>query len=1017
VSRAVALHAVLAWVVAACGDNWSNYPQCIDGIDNDEDTLIDVSDPGCHTGLGTEASDMSTICGDGLDNDGDDLIDFPADPGCASASDIDEGNEPVAQCRDGRDNDGDALADFPDDPGCLSAIHDDEGDDCPSGEDCPACGNGTDDDGDTRIDFPSDDGCYAASDINELAANPLACGPNLTVGPLPPGGTSAAIAGGQSDLYSTACGGIGDEVAYELFVAEPTVIVASTVSAATTVDTVLYLRTDCTDLATEVACNDNASFTSTQSTLIASIQPGVYYLVVDTDVASTSGTAALSVLFYNGEGEPCTSDAECGPGLVCRIPLGETMRQCAKPVCDDGLDDDGDGTPDFPGDPGCADPADADEVDDCPSGPTCPACANGVDDDGDTFIDYPDDVDCNAASQVVEGCAAEADPMVLATTGSVTGSTVGASNDFDLSCDFSANIGPDRVVLVSLPEMQALHFDLAGTSFDAVLGVRDQSCSAELACNQSFVLGGEVIDLAGVAAGTYAVVIDGYNGANGAFALNIGGTIAPGGRCDGALAVSGAIACPTNYACTGGVCLGTLECNNGVDDDGDTFVGYPDDPGCAGFSDDDESDTCPAGPGCPECGDGVDNDGDTFVDYPDDPSCVAASTLEEAVPPCPPEDDPAFVLSQPATTGNLVGATDDWDLTCDGTGGLDLVYFATVPQLQTLRIDTVGSPTDTVIAMYPGTCTGTSLGCNDDGGGSGTSLLNFTNVAANTYAIVVANYSTSFPPGPFTLNISGTIVPGGACNGALAASGALVCPTNYTCNGSTCVGSLQCNNGVDDDGDTFVGYPDDPGCTAIDDATEADDCPSGPTCPDCSNDLDDDGDGATDYPADPSCVAASTTSELVCDAIESSPITAIAIPAYAGTTVGAGNEFTPTCASSTAPDVAFSFDLPQPVTTLVIDTTGSAFDTTVTLTTAACTNLGCDDDSGGGGTSRLVWPGLAAGSYGIVVDGWSTSSGNYVLNIRGTVPSGAACTHALFSTGVLVCPANHACMAGTCQPI
>lgn len=33
-----------------------------------------------------------TVCDDGIDNDGDTLVDYPADPGCVSASDMDEYN-------------------------------------------------------------------------------------------------------------------------------------------------------------------------------------------------------------------------------------------------------------------------------------------------------------------------------------------------------------------------------------------------------------------------------------------------------------------------------------------------------------------------------------------------------------------------------------------------------------------------------------------------------------------------------------------------------------------------------------------------------------------------------------------------------------------------------------------------------------------------------------------------------------------------------------------------------------
>ena len=68
-------------------------PQCMDGIDNDGDGLIDAADPGCHTDgnasnsasydpLGaSEANPQIYACDDGIDNDGDGLVDAQ-DPGC-----------------------------------------------------------------------------------------------------------------------------------------------------------------------------------------------------------------------------------------------------------------------------------------------------------------------------------------------------------------------------------------------------------------------------------------------------------------------------------------------------------------------------------------------------------------------------------------------------------------------------------------------------------------------------------------------------------------------------------------------------------------------------------------------------------------------------------------------------------------------------------------------------------------------------------------------------------------------
>ncbi len=66
-------------------------------------------------------------------------------------------------------------------------------------------------------------------------------------------------------------------------------------------------------------------------------------------------------------------------------------------------------------------------------------------------------------------------------------------------------------------------------------------------------------------------------------------------------------------------------CSDGVDNDGDGLVDYPNDPGCSSASDDDERDP-------PQCSDGRDNDGDGLIDYPDDPGCSSAQDDDETDP-------------------------------------------------------------------------------------------------------------------------------------------------------------------------------------------------------------------------------------------------------------------------------------------------------------------------------------------------------------------------------------------------
>ena len=83
------------------------------------------------------------------------------------------------------------------------------------------------------------------------------------------------------------------------------------------------------------------------------------------------------------------------------------------------------------------------------------------------------------------------------------------------------------------------------------------------------------------------------------------------------------------------------------------------------------------------------------------------------------------------------------------------------------------------------------------------------------------------------------------------------CDDGNTANGDGCSSTclvegngdpiIQCSNGLDDDGDGLVDFPDDPNCTSLDDPFEQ-------TLQQCSNGIDDDGDGQIDFPDDTGCI-------------------------------------------------------------------------------------------------------------------------------------------------------------------
>jgi endonuclease I len=74
---------------------------------------------------------------------------------------------------------------------------------------------------------------------------------------------------------------------------------------------------------------------------------------------------------------------------------------------------------------------------------------------------------------------------------------------------------------------------------------------------------------------------------------------------------------------------------------------------------------------------------------------------------------------------------------------------------------------------------------------------------------------------------------------------------------------------------------------------------------------------------------------------------------------------------------------------VTIETTGSDFDTVLAVytgtTVGALTRVVSDDDSGGGGTSRVTFNAVAGTTYRIAVDGYGSATGNISLSLAGSV--------------------------------
>ncbi len=683
--------------------------------------------------------------------------------------------------------------------------------------------------------------------------------------------------------------------------------------------------------------------------------------------------------------------------------------------CMDGRDNDMDGKTDYPSDPGCYAAHQDDEVDDCPDGPGCPQCSDGIDNDMNGQTDWPDDNGgCTAASDSDEytrnpvACGSNVkierlpfDGVAMGTLGNMT-----ASNLMSPMCG-GAGLEAVYELRVNAPKVIVATTDNAETTADTVLYIRGSDCqnnASELACNGDISTSNKksTVTYSVTLPGTYYLVVDAKDPANvGAYKVDVKFLTGEGEQCGGADDCGPGLVCRVPGNGTTKVCSKPV-CDDGYDDDMDGKIDYPNDPGCTTPDDSDESDSCPgAGPNCPECGDGVDNDGDGASDFGTngDATCKSAADSSEA---CVSSEGVAAITTA-TVMGDTTMATNDSKPTCalSSSTAPDRMYRLDLPAMATLNLETTGF--DAATALYDSTCGGTAIACSDP------TLMTVTNLAAGTYYFLVDGWSTG--KGPFTINVSGKIQPGGSCEGALATAGALTCSTGYACAGTmgsrTCQPSL-CLDGIDNDGDGKTDYPFDPGCADPGDNDEA----NPTTAPVCANGNDDDSDGSSDFPADFGCAAASGTTEVFC-AAETDAASLITTGTVTGTTVGAANDQVPSCStSSTSPEKSYALQLPVPVASLKLNSSG--FDTVLSLKSLDCTmTIGCNDEdpASGVGPSEIIAGNVGPGAYAIVVDGWLSNTGSYTLTVKGTVAPGTSCTSPLFTGAdpVLLCPTGTTC--------
>jgi hypothetical protein len=182
-----------------------------------------------------------------------------------------------------------------------------------------------------------------------------------------------------------------------------------------------------------------------------------------------------------------------------------------------------------------------------------------MDNDADGHTDFATDLSCWAASGTSEAfcnTVAETDRALRITTPVTTGTTVGLhSNVAAESCQANAS-GNDVALSISLPvPVTTITFDTNGSAFDTILSLRDNTCATEIMCDDdSGASTQSLITQTNLAAGDYALYLDGYNSGSGLFTVNVQGLVANGAVCTSPLFASGVLSCTAPATCTAGTC-------------------------------------------------------------------------------------------------------------------------------------------------------------------------------------------------------------------------------------------------------------------------------------------------------------------------------------------------------------------------------------------------------------------------------------------------------------------------------
>ncbi len=552
----------------------ANIPECQDGLDNDNDGLTDLDDPGCADENDDDESDGTSQCQDSIDNDNDGLVDMQ-DPGCDSPQDNDE-SDGTSQCQDGIDNDNDGLVDMQD-PGCDTPQDNDESDGTSQ------CQDGIDNDGDNLVDM-NDPGCDTPQDNNESDA------------------TSACQDGidndndGLVDMNDPGCTDPTDDDEYH------NIPITLDFSASTTQTLAPAF--------VEFTCGATGG------------NSDVYVaLITDSNLFYENGATPFTLVANTTYSIPGIYTATCNATEADGDYVEETINiTILTPQCQDGLDNDNDGLTDLD-DPGCTDEFDNDESD----GTT--QCQDGVDNDADGLIDLDDpgcsgpldDDESDATTQCQDGIDNDNDGLVdMQDPGCDTPQDDNEYHNIPITLNYSVS------TTQALPPVFVEFTCGANGANDDVFAAVNTGNNIEYSNGATplVITTSTTYTVPGVYTTTCNATEADGDSANESILITI---LTP--QCqDGIDNDNDGLTDLEDPGCTdefdNDESDGTTQCQDGIDNDNDGLVDMQD-PGCDTPQDNDESD------GTSQCQDGIDNDYDGLVDYPQDPGCTSPQDESE----------------------------------------------------------------------------------------------------------------------------------------------------------------------------------------------------------------------------------------------------------------------------------------------------------------------------------------------------------------------------------------------------